>query len=127
MVRVLRGYIGLLEKVVNSYNQKVMEKGGITFSDLPILLSNSGDELERLNRNYRLDRKYEHWMLDEFQDTSPSQWQVIEPLLEEVLYDSEDSRMFFCVGDQKQAIYGWRGGFPIIWSFGGKIQRASGS
>ena len=105
-----QGVYRLLEKVVNSYNQKVMEKGGITFSDLPILLSNSGDELERLNRNYRLDRKYEHWMLDEFQDTSPSQWQVIEPLLEEVLYDSEDSRMFFCVGDQKQAIYGWRGG-----------------
>ena len=105
-----KGVHRLLEKVVNSYSKKVIEKGGITFSDLPILLSNSGDDLERLNREYRLDRKYQHWMLDEFQDTSPSQWAVIEPLLEDVIFDPDDERMFFCVGDQKQAIYGWRGG-----------------
>lgn len=105
-----KGVYRLLEKVVDSYNKKVIEKGGITFSDLPVLLSNSRDDIERMNRDYRLDRKYHHWMLDEFQDTSPSQWSVIEPLLEDVIYDPEDERMFFCVGDQKQAIYGWRGG-----------------
>jgi ATP-dependent exoDNAse (exonuclease V) beta subunit len=56
-------------------------------------------------------------MLDEFQDTSPSQWAVIEPLLEEVLYNPEDERMFFCVGDQKQAIYGWRGGDSRLFGY----------
>ena len=41
-----QGVYRLLEKVVNSYNQKVMEKGGITFSDLPILLSIRGMNLK---------------------------------------------------------------------------------
>jgi ATP-dependent exoDNAse (exonuclease V) beta subunit len=112
-----QGIYSLLNRVVNSYNKKVLEKGGIMFSDLPILLSNSENELERLDRDYRLDRKYKHWMLDEFQDTSPSQWAVIEPLLEEVLYNPEDERMFFCVGDQKQAIYGWRGGDSRLFGY----------
>ncbi len=105
-----QGIYSLLTKVVNSYRKQVLEKGGITFSDLPLLLSNKENELAQLNREYRMDRKYQHWMLDEFQDTSPSQWAVIEPLVEEVINDPEDRRMFFCVGDQKQAIYGWRGG-----------------
>ena len=112
-----QGIYSLLNRVVNSYNKKVLEKGGIMFSDLPILLSNSENELEKLDRDYRLDRKYKHWMLDEFQDTSPSQWAVIEPLLEEVLYNPEDERMFFCVGDQKQAIYGWRGGDSRLFGY----------
>lgn len=112
-----QGIYSLLNRVVNSYNKKVLEKGGIMFSDLPILLTNSENELEKLDRDYRLDRKYKHWMLDEFQDTSPSQWAVIEPLLEEVLYNPEDERMFFCVGDQKQAIYGWRGGDSRLFGY----------
>ncbi|MDA8823892.1 UvrD-helicase domain-containing protein [Opitutales bacterium] len=112
-----QGIYSLLNRVVNSYNKKVLEKGGIMFSDLPVLLSSSGNELEKLDREYRLDRKYKHWMLDEFQDTSPIQWAVIEPLLEEVLYNPEDERMFFCVGDQKQAIYGWRGGDSRLFGY----------
>jgi ATP-dependent exoDNAse (exonuclease V) beta subunit len=112
-----QGIYSLLNRVVNSYNKKVLEKGGIMFSDLPILLSSSENELEKLDRDYRLDRKYKHWMLDEFQDTSPSQWAVIEPLLKEVLYNPEDERMFFCVGDQKQAIYGWRGGDSRLFGY----------
>ena len=112
-----KGMHTLLSKVVESYRKLVLEKGGITFSDLPMLLNQGGNELTRMNREYRLDRKYLHWMLDEFQDTSPIQWGVIEPLLEEVLYDPEEQRTFFCVGDQKQSIYGWRGGDSRLFGY----------
>lgn len=105
-----KGIYSLLKKVVTSYRRRVLAKGGITFSDLPLLLTNSETELVQLNREYRMDRKYHHWLLDEFQDTSRRQWSVIEPLVQEVINDPEDRRMFFCVGDQKQSIYGWRGG-----------------
>jgi len=57
-----------------------------------------------------LDSRHMHWLLDEFQDTSRAQWDVIEPLVSEVLMDSGDERTFFYVGDTKQSIYGWRGG-----------------
>ncbi|MFO1490878.1 MAG: UvrD-helicase domain-containing protein [Kiritimatiellia bacterium] len=51
-----------------------------------------------------------HWLLDEFQDTSDLQWAVLGNLVDEVMQDAGDERRFFCVGDVKQAIYGWRGG-----------------
>ena len=112
-----QGIYSLLKKVVASYRKLVLERGGVTFSDLPLLLGDSGDELAKLNREYRLDRKYLHWMLDEFQDTSPGQWAVIEPLVEEVINEWDEFRMFFCVGDQKQAIYSWRGGDSRLFGY----------
>ncbi len=60
---------------------------------------------------YRLDGQISHILLDEFQDTSPLEWQILRPLAEEILSKSDGlERTFFCVGDSKQAIYGWRGG-----------------
>ena len=51
--------------------------------------------------------RFKHFLIDEFQDTSRSQWETLTPLVENAL--SEDGSLFY-VGDPKQAIYGWRGG-----------------
>jgi ATP-dependent helicase/nuclease subunit A len=48
-----------------------------------------------------------HFLIDEFQDTSRTQWEALFPLVEETL--SKGGSLFY-VGDVKQAIYGWRGG-----------------
>ena len=56
---------------------------------------------------FRLDARVQHLLLDEFQDTSLEQWRVLEPFAAEA---ASQDRSFFCVGDPKQAIYGWRGG-----------------
>jgi len=58
---------------------------------------------------FRLGATTQHLLLDEFQDTSPIQWKVIEPVALSIAANAEDHG-FFCVGDEKQAIYGWRGG-----------------
>jgi len=63
---------------------------------------------------FRLDGRIESLLLDEFQDTSLRQWQVVRPFAERVT-DSESRGTFFCVGDVKQAIYGWRGGMAEIF------------
>lgn len=55
----------------------------------------------------RLGERYSHYLIDEFQDTSRSQWEGIIPLVENSL--AEGGSLFY-VGDAKQAIYGWRGG-----------------
>ena len=71
----------------------------------------AGADLGRLA--FRLDGQIDHVLLDEFQDTSPPQWHAIRPLVERVT--SHESSSFFCVGDVKQAIYGWRGGLAEIF------------
>lgn len=55
----------------------------------------------------RVGEKYNHILIDEFQDTSVLQWENLLPLVENNL-----SEAFFnlIVGDSKQAIYRWRGG-----------------
>ncbi len=79
------------------------QRGGVANEDL--------DELW-----FRLDTTLEHLLLDEFQDTSATQWRALRPLAAEILAggDGERPRSFFVVGDVKQSIYGWRGGDPGI-------------
>jgi ATP-dependent helicase/nuclease subunit A len=63
---------------------------------------------------YRLDGPLSHLLLDEFQDTSLGQWKVLLPFAKRVTANC-GTRSFFCVGDGKQAIYGWRGGMAEIF------------
>lgn len=55
----------------------------------------------------KLGDRYQHLLLDEFQDTSALQWHNLLPLIENSL--GNDFRSL-AVGDAKQAIYRWRGG-----------------
>ncbi|MAM04833.1 MAG: hypothetical protein CMD06_02615 [Flavobacteriales bacterium] len=54
----------------------------------------------------RIGERYNHYLIDEFQDTSVLQWQNLLPLV----VDSLDYGESFLVGDAKQSIYRWRGG-----------------
>lgn len=56
---------------------------------------------------YRLATRFRHYLLDEFQDTSLSQWRNLQVMVEEAL--SSGGTLFY-VGDKKQAIYSFRGG-----------------
>jgi ATP-dependent exoDNAse (exonuclease V) beta subunit len=52
--------------------------------------------------------KYNHFFIDEFQDTSKMQWGNLKPLIENSL--SSENSSITIAGDPKQAIYSWRGG-----------------
>jgi superfamily I DNA/RNA helicase len=120
---VVRGYIRKLvewrldrtrrqgvyaERLAGVREDRRMRSGRLRFADLPRI---ARDEVVRVPvLAYRLDGWFDHWLLDEFQDTSRSQWSALEPLVEEVWQDDGGRRTIFYVGDVKQAIYGWRGG-----------------
>jgi ATP-dependent helicase/nuclease subunit A len=65
---------------------------------------------------YKLDRRLDHVLVDEAQDTNAAQWEIIEHLVDEFFSGSaeseERSRTLFMVGDFKQAIYGFQGTDP---------------
>ncbi len=61
---------------------------------------------------YRLDGGIDHILVDEAQDTSPSQWRVIESLAEDFTSGQsarDVARSIFVVGDKKQSIYSFQG------------------
>jgi len=79
---------------------------------------------------YKVDQRISHILIDEFQDTNPTQWQLLLPLLEEIaasckidspsmdspLMDNpaDRSRSVFLVGDEKQSIYSFRRANPAL-------------
>lgn len=63
---------------------------------------------------YKLDARIEHLLLDEFQDTSPLQWRLLKPILDEFAADPARGRSAFVVGDAKQSIYGFRRAEPQL-------------
>ena len=65
---------------------------------------------------YKLDQSLEHVLIDEFQDTNPTQWHLIRPLLAELTGDERrPGRSVFLVGDDKQSIYRFRRAEPRLF------------
>ncbi|MGI9392682.1 MAG: UvrD-helicase domain-containing protein [Parvibaculales bacterium] len=61
---------------------------------------------------YKLDGGIEHILIDEAQDTSPAQWEIIAAIAEEFFAGegaSEKPRTLFAVGDEKQSIFSFQG------------------
>lgn len=64
---------------------------------------------------YKLDTRIDHLLVDEFQDTNPTQWQLLLPLLQELAAGNEErDRSVFLVGDTKQSIYSFRRANPAL-------------
>ncbi len=131
-LRMTAGIFQILERFERDYQAGMRLTGRMTFDDLTRLLAGGAGggltcepgRADRLFIDYRLDARIRHWLLDEFQDTSDLQWSVLGNLVDEVMQDASGERRFFCVGDVKQAIYGWRGGNARL--FGRLIDRYRG-
>ncbi len=108
----------LLRRFDEHYTTLRRRQGVLLFSDLTHKLARElpalGDgALEDIY--YRLDARVTHLLLDEFQDTSLAQWDVLRPFAQEVSATADGERSLLVVGDAKQAIYGWRGGVAELF------------
>lgn len=110
----------LLKQFDAVYGCSVRSAGHLTFKDIPYLLKTdaAGSPFsDKLVLEERLDARYNHYLLDEFQDTSDEQWSILKNLIDEIFQPGQERfRSFFYVGDIKQSIYQWRGGDPKLFT-----------
>jgi ATP-dependent helicase/nuclease subunit A len=85
------------------------------FDDLEIGVSQlMADSSHAAYLQARLDSRYQHILIDEFQDTNPLQWQILRSWLEGYGADTNKPSIFI-VGDPKQSIYRFRRADPRLF------------
>lgn len=95
-------------EIMKSYEQKKQENQYIDYDDILDLVSSAINHYSELAEY--IGKQYDYILVDEMQDTNPLQWTLLEPL-------SKYSTLF-CVGDDAQSIYGFRGAdFKNVHSF----------
>lgn len=105
--------LALLSEITKALNELKEELGILTISEFNQLISKEIKKQPIPFIYERLGERYQHYFIDEFQDTSQLQWDNLVPLISHAL-ESQDEKgqpgTLFIVGDVKQSIYRWRGG-----------------
>lgn len=112
--------LGMMRTYDHISLNKIRRSGTVTFNDLTAILVSSGIMEHSGGTDspaMRLDAETNHYLFDEFQDTSDFQFKVFQPLFDELFsqINTERFRSFFSVGDIKQSIYLWREGNPKLF------------
>jgi len=106
--------------LVAHYQDLKRERDGLDFTDaewLALQLLSDPDESSALLA--KLDARWKHLLLDEFQDANPLQWRILTAWLSAYGADLERPTVFM-VGDPKQSIYRFRRAEPRIFELAGQ-------
>ncbi len=115
----------VLENLFNIYNyyknaniSNAKSSGVLSFDDLTYFTYRLlYESISKEFLYFKIDSKFKHILLDEFQDTSTLQFLLLKPLIDEIFAGSGQSefRSFFYVGDTKQSLYRFRGGVEELF------------
>jgi ATP-dependent helicase/nuclease subunit A len=99
-----------------NYRREKHERGLLDYDDL---IDRTLEMLDRVSSgwvHYKLDRGVDHVLIDEAQDTSPRQWDIVAHIISEFTSGegARDgvTRTIFAVGDEKQSIFSFQGAAP---------------
>lgn len=105
---VFNPYVLIFQEVMDVLGDRCVQEDILFLEELnkkAALLTQDGITASELY--YRLSARFHHYLIDEFQDTSVSQWQNLSLMVQEAL---SSGGSLYLVGDRKQAIYAFRGG-----------------
>ncbi|MBR1251985.1 double-strand break repair helicase AddA [Bradyrhizobium sp. AUGA SZCCT0169] len=99
-----------------NYRREKLERGLLDYDDL---IDKTLGMLDRVSSgwvHYKLDRGVDHVLIDEAQDTSPRQWDIVAHIISEFTSGAGArdgvTRTVFAVGDEKQSIFSFQGAAP---------------
>ena len=98
--------LGVASELSKTFQELMKEKNVLCIDDSNVLLRDIIDGSDAPFVYEKLGVRYEHFLLDEFQDTSEVQWKNFSPLLKNSESQGGENLI---VGDVKQSIYRWRG------------------
>lgn len=114
--QINQGWYTAGARLLYHYQHIKLEQRLLDFADLEwktYTLLNNSDNAQWVQ--YKMDQRIDHLLIDEFQDTNPTQWRLILPLLEEFASrEGDKQRSAFIVGDSKQSIYRFRRANPKL-------------
>jgi DNA helicase-2/ATP-dependent DNA helicase PcrA len=90
----------VLGRVYARYQELLAANNALDFDDLLMLTTRVLQNFPDVLKKYQ--RRYLYILVDEFQDTNMVQYELLKLL-------AGEQRNLFCVGDEDQSIYGWRG------------------
>ncbi len=93
----------LIQKVYEMYQRSLKQQNAMDFNDLLLIMYRLLKDVPKVLES--LQNRFSYFLIDEFQDTNPIQFKLIQIL-------SQKSRNLFIVGDDDQSIYSWRGAEP---------------
>jgi len=108
----------VLKIYIKSRHALILQNNELTFDDITLMVHDLlRGKLESEFLYFRLDACMKHLLLDEFQDTSVIQFDILRPLIEEIAsgIGVNEGGSFFFVGDVKQSIYRFRGGVSALF------------
>ena len=119
--------VAVVHAIIVTYRREKEARGLLDFGDLIVATRKL---LKRTHTSWvleKLDRGIDHILVDEAQDTSPEQWDILETIAEEFTAgrgQRDLTRTFFAVGDEKQSIFSFQGARPDLFdAMRAKIQR----
>ena len=98
--------LGVAGELERTFSELMKEKNVLCIDDSNTILRDIIDASDAPFVYEKIGVRYDHYLLDEFQDTARVQWQNFSPLLKESESKGGDNLI---VGDVKQSIYRWRG------------------
>jgi ATP-dependent helicase/nuclease subunit A len=108
--------LAIATAVAANYRREKLKRGLLDYDDL---IEKTLEMLDRVSSgwvHYKLDRGVDHVLIDEAQDTSPKQWDIVAHLISEFTTGAgaRDGarRTIFAVGDEKQSIFSFQGAAP---------------
>ncbi|MBF0458409.1 MAG: UvrD-helicase domain-containing protein [Nitrospirae bacterium] len=98
-------YIAIYEAFLDTLTKVKKHYGSVFIEDINMMLAGYLEREIVPDVYFRIGETVYHYLIDEYQDTSPIQWKNLYPLIENSI---SQGGSLFAVGDTKQAIYGFR-------------------
>jgi len=110
-----RPFVDKILRVFTDYEKRKKQNGYLDFDDILFLFAQKIHADPEIRKTIKA--RYDHVLVDEMQDTNPIQWLILDGL--------RDPPLLFCVGDDAQSIYAFRGAdFTNVHTFTKRVPKS---